>query len=177
MARLFGQGNAEITSGFGPALPCRRVRIDETPLAGKVSPKGYATYRLTRVDLRERKPLVLKGENGTPGPIGSVYTGLVTQPCAASGEHSGHLYLEWGRSYEEDLSHYELYRSEVPGFTADETTFVANVAQEPEYVVGRYADTGLKAHKRYYYRVRAVNKAGQRGPLSREFGAYTRECI
>ena len=44
-------------------------------------------------------------------------------------------------------------------------------------MVGRYSDRGLKEHTRYYYRVRAVNKAGQRGPLSREFGAYTRESI
>ena len=44
-------------------------------------------------------------------------------------------------------------------------------------MVGRYSDMGLKEHTRYYYRVRAVNKAGQRSVLSREFGAYTRESI
>ena len=106
-----------------------------------------------------------------------MYTGLISEPCAAAGEHPGQLYLEWGRSMEEDLSHYELFRSEMSGFTADETTFVANVLQEPEYVVGRYSDRGLKEHTRYYYRVRAVNKSGQRSKLSREFGAFTRESL
>ena len=177
VARLYGQGAAEIKSGFGMELSSRRVRIDETPLEGTVSAAGYATYRLTGVDLKERKPVILTGENGAPAPIGSVYTGLVTEPCAVAGEHPGHLYLEWGRSMEEDFSHYELYRSEIPGFTADEATFVANIHQEPEYVVGRYSDMGLKEHTRYYYRVRAVNKAGRRSVLSREFGAYTRESI
>ena len=177
VARLYGDGNAEIETCFGMELSARRVCIDETPMKETVSGSGYSTYRLTGVNLRERKPLAQQGENGAPAPIGSVYTGLVTEPCAAAGEHPGHLYLEWGRSPEKDLSHYELYRSEVPGFTTDESTFVANVEQEPEYVVGRYSDRGLKEHTRYYYRVRAVNKAGQRGPLSREFGAYTRESI
>ena len=97
------------------------------------------------------------------------------EPCAAAGEHQGHLYLEWGRSYEEDLSHYELYRSEDSDFEASPETFVTEVLQEPEYAVGRYSDTGLKEHTRYYYRVRAVNKAGQKSPLSREFSAWTRE--
>lgn len=40
---------------------------------------------------------------------------------------------------------------------------------------GRYSDTGLKEHTRYFYRVRAVDTAGRKSPLSREFSAWTRE--
>ena len=114
------------------------------------------------------------GENGAPAPIGSVYTGLITEPCAAAGEHDGHLYLLWGASMEEDFSHYHLYRSEISGFTPDESTFLARVEPE-EYRVGRYVDMGLKNHTCYYYRVCAVNQAGVAGPMSREFAAFTRE--
>ena len=80
----------------------------------------------------------------------------------------------WGQSTEEDFSHYRLYRSENPGFTPDDSTFVADVQPE-EYRVGRYEDTGLKEHTCYYYRVCAVNKAGKLGPMSSEFCAFTKE--
>ena len=110
-----------------------------------------------------------------PG-VGSVYTGLITEPCAAAGENAGHLYLLWGQSMEADFSHYKLYRSEHSGFTPDETTFVADILPE-EYRVGRYEDTGLKEHTCYYYRVCAVNKQGISGPLSREFSGFTRESL
>ena len=118
-----------------------------------------------------------KGENGAPAPIGSYYTGLITAPRAARGEEEGHLYLLWGRSREEDFSHYELYRSEVSGFEPDEQSLVAKIFQEPEYVVGRYVDKGLKEHTCYYYRVCAVNDKGQRSQMSREFSAYTKESL
>lgn len=171
IARLLGEGRPS----FGEAYT--RTGIDERPGQNPDAPwEGFITCRI-REDLRltERPAGKPCGENGAPAPIGSVYTGLVGEPCAAAGEHQGHLYLEWGRSYEEDLSHYELYRSEDSDFEASPETFVTEVLQEPEYAVGRYSDTGLKEHTRYYYRVRAVNKAGQKSPLSREFSAWTRE--
>ena len=82
-----------------------------------------------------------------------------------------------GRNTEEDLSHYKLYRSEVSGFTLDETTFVADIPQEAEFVVGRYVDKGLKEHTAYYYRVCAVNQKGQQGPMSDEFCGITKESL
>lgn len=112
--------------------------------------------------------------NSPPAPIGSVYTGLVTVPKAVHGEKPDQLYLEWGQNQEADLSHYELYRSETSGFTPDESTFVAKV--EPgSYRVGRYEDLGLKVHTRYYYRVCAVDKDGNKSDFSEEFSAVTRE--
>ena len=75
---------------------------------------------------------------------------------------------------EEDLSHYRLYRSEQPGFTPDDATFLAEVLPE-KYREGRYVDTGLKHHTPYFYRVCAVNQSRIRGPMSREFSAWTQE--
>ncbi|MDO4859283.1 MAG: glycoside hydrolase family 38 C-terminal domain-containing protein [Thermoguttaceae bacterium] len=109
-----------------------------------------------------------------PAPIGSLYTGLVSEPKAATGEADDLLYLEWGQNMESDFSHYELYRSTEKGFTPDEKTFVTNV-ERGEYRMGLYADRGLGEHTTYYYRVRAVDKAGHKSPFSPEFSGTTKE--
>ena len=54
---------------------------------------------------------------------------------------------------------------------------MADIAQEEEFVVGRYVDKGLKEHTPYYYRVCAVNKSGKTGPMSDEFCGITKETI
>lgn len=136
---------------------------------------GFLTFRInehTEIPLKniEREWL----DEVTPAPIGSVYTGLITKPRAARGEHNGHLYLLWGKSVDRNLSHYELYRSEVQGFIPDETTFIANVKPE-EYRCARYIDLNLKDHTRYFYRVRAVNKNHRCGEFSDEFSGITKE--
>ena len=172
IARLYGSGAVVLEAPY----EAKRVCIDEMPLEGDASDTGFSTWRLGSgvLKLKERPVVQAVGENGAPAPIGSVYTGLITEPCAAPGEHDGHLYLLWGASMEEDFSHYHLYRSEVSGFTPDENTFLARV--EPEvYREGRYVDMGLNVHTCYYYRVCAVNKQGLAGPMSREFSAFTRE--
>ena len=180
IARLYGPlSDVRIVPGFGRELSVGRVTVDERPMTGEPkSGSGFSTYRLGSgtLTLRERLPEQITETQGAPAPIGSVYTGLITEPLAAAGEHPGQLYLLWGANTEEDLSHYLLYRSEGSGFEADETTFLAEVLPE-EYRVGRYVDTGLKDHTPYYYRVCAVNRRGQKSPLSREFCGITRECI
>lgn len=180
VARLYGQSEqVSFETDLGQELTAQRIRIDESPLkTGEESRNGFATYRLGGGILRLKERVIeeVRGENGAPAPIGSVYTGLITEPCAAAGENAGHLYLLWGQSTEADFSHYKLYRSETPGFTADEHTFLADVQPE-EYRVGRYEDTGLKEHTCYYYRVCAVNKNGQCGQLSREFSGFTKESL
>ena len=84
------------------------------------------------------------------------------------------LYLLWGANREPDFSHYQLFRSEEADFTANEATWLADILPE-EFCVGRYVDTGLKHHTRYYYRVRAVNRQGICSPVSTVFSAYTKE--
>lgn len=173
IARLYG-GEGEITTPFTKQI--QRVNIDESDWTGDPDKTVFATYRLggDSLFLAARPAEKIAGIAGAPAPIGSVYTGLINEPCAAAGENPGQLYLLWGQNQEEDLSHYRLYRSQSTGFTPNEQTFVADVQPE-EYRVGRYVDVDLKAHTCYYYRVQAVNKKGQTGPLSEEFFAFTRE--
>ena len=84
------------------------------------------------------------------------------------------LYILWGKCKSPDVAYYELFRGNTPDFTADSTTLIAKPEPE-EYVVGRYIDNGLKTNTRYYYRVRAVDKNGEKGPLSKVFSALTKE--
>ncbi len=157
---------------FTPGENWIRNTVDEreTENTNTCGPYGYLTYRLPDILLPEQEIR----ENTVPYAIGKVYTGLITDPCAASGEHPGHLYLLWGRNMEEDLSHYEVYRSEQSGFLPSPETFVKN-AEAEDYRVSRCEDNGLKEHTKYYYRIRAVGRSGKKGPFSNEFCGITRE--
>jgi len=109
-----------------------------------------------------------------PAKVGTAYTGLISAPRAWRGDEPDVLYLQWGQNIESDLSHYELYRGDVPDFALDETNFVAKVEPGP-YVVVPYEDRGLKPHTAYYYRVRAVDRAGHAGQPSDVGRGVTRE--
>ena len=135
---------------------------------------GTLLLRSERFALRPFAPETDTENSETVPVIGSAYTGLIQRPCAARGEKDGMLYLLWGAPKEKDLKGYELFRGEEEGFEANEASLIAFVKPE-EYCVGRYVDEGLKHHSRYFYRVRAVDAAGRRGPLSSVFGAWTKE--
>lgn len=149
--------------------------VDESASVEKI-PTGFVTYRLrgNGITFSERRLEASKPEEGAPLPIGSVYTGLISEPCACAGENLGEMYILWGRSADTDLSHYCLYRSEHKNFTADDSTLIASV-QPTGYAVERYEEVGLKTNVRYYYKICAVNKQGRHGGLSDEFSAVTRE--
>ena len=173
IARLYGDGAADIRMGDAPAAACT---VDERPTEHNEVTAGFTTVRISAASLplREDTPDLIDPEK--PAPIGSVWTGLITKPRAARGENDGHLYLLWGQNMEENLSHYELYRAKNTGFIPSEETLIAKI--EPEaYRVGRYIDEGLEVHTEYFYRVRAVNQNGICGDFSEEFSAYTKESI
>lgn len=113
-------------------------------------------------------------EHSTPAKVGTVYTGLISDPRAWRGDTPDLLYLQWGQNTEPDLSHYELFRSPSPDCPANAKTFVAEVPPGP-YVVVPFTDKGLKPHTKYYYRVRAVDRDGRKGPPSEVCVGITRE--
>ena len=172
IARFCGEKSV---NNFDFGIPSELSTIDERECK-ETTQTEFITYRLGKnnVAIKERVKIPAAIEKGTPAPIGTVYTGLITKPRAAAGENSGQLYLLWGANNEDDFSHYKLYRSERQGFVPDESTFIADILPE-EYVVARYEDLNLKKHTAYYYRVCAVNKQGICGKMSDEFCGITRE--
>ena len=111
-----------------------------------------------------------------PAPVGYHDRGLIAAPCAWRGDAPDALYLLWGQNRETDVSHYELYRGQAVDFTPSPETLVAPVPPGP-FVVVSYDDTGLEPYTTYYYRVRAVDDGGHKGPMSEPWSGTTREPI
>ena len=72
--------------------------------------------------------------------------------------------LSWTANTEPDLNHYNVYRGTTAGFpvTVGTTIPVATPTTSP------YSNTGLSPSTTYYYKVSAVDNAGNIGPLSTE---------
>jgi len=176
IARFYGKdkplGNVSL---LGERMNVNRNTVDEMPYTAGEN-DGFITYRIGKeqISLKEKNTEATFTDDKKPLPIGAFYTGLISAPRAARGENDGQLYLLWGASREENLSHYKLFRGEVADFTADSTTHIADILPE-DYVVSRYVDTNLKAHTEYFYRVCAVNKNGVCGEMSGVFSAITKE--
>ncbi len=75
----------------------------------------------------------------------------------------------WTANTETDLNHYNVYRGTTPGFvvTPGTTAPIATPA------TNSYSDTGLTPSTTYYYKVSAVDNAGNIGALSVERSATT----
>jgi hypothetical protein len=88
-----------------------------------------------------------------PEPPKTVEVGLTDRPNQVT--------LAWVQGNDTDLKGYKIYRSELPvsGFTQLVQGFVAR-GQE------RFLDAGLDAGKKYYYRVSAIDQAGNEGGFS-----------
>ena len=114
-------------------------------------------------------------DRSPPGPIGRDWNGLIGRGQAWHAEQADKLYLLWGRNGEPDLSHYELYRGRDASFKPADESLIAKVPPG-EFAVVSYDDSGLRPGTRYYYRVRAVDAAGHRGPLSDIFSGKTRDA-
>ena len=82
---------------------------------------------------------------------------------------STQLNLSWTANTEPDLNHYNVYRGTTAGFpvTLGTTIPVATPTTSP------YSNTGLSPSTTYYYKVSAVDNAGNIGPLSTERSGTT----
>ena len=79
-------------------------------------------------------------------------------------EISGKIWssLPWKWEEWSDFKHFEIYRGETSGFSANANSLLATTASTS------YTDTSLASGKAYYYKIRAVNKNDVAGPLSDE---------
>ena len=81
----------------------------------------------------------------------------------ATAQPNGRIKLDWKYNDPRDVDRYEIYRSKTPGVTLLDF-------HDYTYEDG-YIDYGLPDNTVYYYRVVAIDKAGNRGTLSREVDA------
>jgi len=81
---------------------------------------------------------------------------------------SSRLDLDWNANTENDLNHYNVYRSTTSGGPYD-------LVASPK--TNSYSDTGLAASTSYYYIVTAVDSAGNEGTASVEANGTTNEAV
>lgn len=151
--------------------------IDERPCSLKRNIKGFSTLRIgaNKWNLHCRDETnTSESDIASKIPIGSSYTGLITNPRASRGEKPGQLYLLWGQVMAKDLVGYRVFRGLTMDFEANEQSLIAEIEKEP-YRVARYEDHGLKDETEYYYRVCSVDSSGRQGPLSIVFSGTTLE--
>ncbi|MCL5096250.1 MAG: hypothetical protein M1608_01680, partial [Candidatus Omnitrophica bacterium] len=93
---------------------------------------------------------------------------------------------------ESDVSEYRVYRGSIPGFTADQSTLLATLDARrmfhhvtphafktvdrslKEYDRQVLADEDVQPDSTYFYKICAVDAAGQAGPLSEEVHVHTK---
>lgn len=77
--------------------------------------------------------------------------------------------LTWVANADSDINHYNVYRGTTPGFavTLGTTTPTATPS------ANSYSDTGRTTSTTYYYKVAAVDNAGNIGPISAEINCTT----
>jgi hypothetical protein len=91
-----------------------------------------------------------------------------------------------------DITHYEIYRGTIAGFAADNHTLIGAVNckdvpprsggygetkilyKNSDYDHAMFQDDAVEPGTKYFYKVRAVNAAGQKGPLSLETSVRTK---
>ncbi len=99
----------------------------------------------------------------------------ITPPAAPTGltatavSHS-RIDLDWNNNTEEDLDHYNVYRSTTSGFNCDNSTFL------DEATVSDYPDTSVDDNTTYYYKVTAVDTSNNESDPSNEANATTPEA-
>ncbi len=98
-----------------------------------------------------------------------------------------YLNLLWRSNCESDIAKYEIYRDTTSQFTPDRSHLAGEVDVQAtvknshtpvdhrlgEFDHQMYADRAVEPGKTYYYRVCAVDRAGQRGPFSAEANGST----
>ena len=82
---------------------------------------------------------------------------------------SAQLNLAWTQNPESDLNHYNVYSGTTAGFSVNLATTVPTATP----TTNSFSNTGLSPSTTYYYKVSAVDNAGNIGPLSTERSGTT----
>ena len=137
------------------------------PINANIAPPGYYMIHVLDGSLVPSTARIIQipGTGADHNPPGQV-TGLTVTPV-----YSGRtqLNLAWSANTEPDVHHYNVYRSTTPGFTVTPGT-TAPIARP---TTNSYMDKGRTPGTTYYYRVAAVDNAGNNGTPSVEASGTT----
>ena len=110
---------------------------------------------------------LVDAEKAVPKPADSKPPSKVTG-LTVSAVSESQLNLSWNPATDNvAVDHYNIYRSTTSGFTPSQENLIATSTTTS------YSDTGLTALTTYYYRVSAVDTAGNEGPFSDEASGKT----
>jgi fibronectin type 3 domain-containing protein len=134
------------------------------PLNGNLAPPGYYMIHVLNSSgvPSVAKIIQIPGTGSDPSP--AQVAGLTVTPVSSS-----QLNLAWSANTEPDLQRYNVYRGTIAGFPVTLGTTMP-VAQP---TTNSLSNTGLNPSTTYYYKVSAVDTAGNIGPLSAERSGTT----
>lgn len=142
-------------SGCGPTAPspspAPSLTASESP-----SPSPSPTATASEQPSQEPSEPPVPPPDPPPGRV----TGVTTQTGGGSGE----VLVRWTQNPESDVVRYVVYRATSPGGTLSRIG-TATPADITEFEYVPFVDSSATVG---YYRVRAVDAAGQEGPLSAE---------
>jgi fibronectin type 3 domain-containing protein len=136
------------------------------PLNANLAPPGYyMIHVLNSAGVPSVSRIIKIPGTAVPDTTPPVQvTGLSVTPVSST-----QLNLFWTANTEPDIHHYNVYRGTTAGFTVTLGTTVP-VAQP---TTNSLSDVGLTASTNYYYKLSAVDTAGNIGPLSSERSGMT----
>ena len=143
------------------------------PINGNIAPPGYyMIHVLNNIGVPSIAKIIQipgagTGTGGDTIPPSKVL-GLLVTPAGGT-----QLDLIWTPSSEPDLNHYNVYRGTTAGFPVNTLTDTPLAQLSPN----TYSDSGLASSTTYYYKVAAVDTAGNVGVLSDEVSASTGDVI
>lgn len=85
--------------------------------------------------------------------------------------------LQWDVGQEDDLDRYWIYRSETDGFTPSASNLIIDVSASSGNGTQSNTDTGRTNGVRYYYRIKAVDEAGNISDPSTQVDAMARDDV
>jgi len=131
------------------------------PINANIAPPGYYMIHVLAGSLVPSTARIIQipgtGNDTTPP---TKVTGLsVTTPAGTAGQTQ--LNLTWNANTGPGIDHYNVYRGTVAGFIVTPGTTVPLATP----TTNSYMDTGLTPGTFYYYRVAAVDNAGNIGTV------------
>ena len=156
-------------SGFAPTSSDSVKRVNKpvttVTLTGLVNDTTYY-YRLAAVDDAGNRSEYSGEASAVPiSPLDTTPPAAPTGLIAEAGD--AQVILSWDPNSEDDLSHYIVYQSTASGLTPTANDSVSSV-NKPDTTVTL---TGLVNDTTYYYRIAAVDDAGNRSGYSGEASA------